>query len=175
MKGYGIVGLSMVLRNKVMFELDFLSPTQNKILTEIYGLSKGKIILSGSSVLKMNGIIDRTVGNINLNLNDEDIDYFYEIDNVYKMDYVRNQDFGIKNKTYWFRKYDTVGVLFVSDYMEFEIHNINGTELRVGTVKSIRDNKEELANSGDFNWKKHYNDVQLIDKFYGIKKLKTLI
>lgn len=158
-----------------MFELEFLSLTQNRILTEMYELSNGKIILSGSSVLKMNGIIDRLVGNINLNLNIEDIDYFYEIDDVYKMDYVRNQEFGIKNKTYWFRKYDTVGVLFVSDNMDFDVHNINGKDLRVGTVKSVRDNKEEISKNGDLNWKKHYNDVQLIDKFYGIVKPKTLM
>ena len=158
-----------------MFNLDFLSDNQNTILNELYEITKGRIILSGSSVLRINGIVDRSVGNINLNLNNKDIDCFYEIDNVYKMDYVRNQEFGIKNKTYWFRRHNTVGVLFVSDNMDFDIHNINGKELRVGTVKSIRDNKEELANSGDINWKKHYNDVQLIDKFYGIKKIKTLI
>ena len=158
-----------------MINLDFLSENQNIILNELYNLTKGKIILSGSSVLKLNGIIDRSIGNINFNLNIEDVDYFYEIDDVYKMDYVRNQDFGIKNKTYWFRRYDTVGVLFVSEHMEYEIHKINDKDLRVGTVKSVRDNKEELSKSGDVNWIKHYNDVQTIDKFYNIQKTKVLM
>lgn len=158
-----------------MINLDFLNKNQNIILNELYDLTDGKIILSGSSVLRINGIIDRTIGNINVNLNKEDVDYFYNIDDIYKMDYVREQNFGIKNKTYWFRRFNTVGVLFFSDYMDFEIHNIDGKNLRVGTVKSVRDNKEELANSGDFNWIKHYNDVQSIDKFYGIEKPKNLI
>lgn len=158
-----------------MINLDFLTNNQNLILNELYDLTEGKIILSGSSVLKMNGIIDRSVGNINVNLNIEDIDYFYEIDDIYKMDYVRNQDFGIKNKTYWFRRFNTVGVMFVSEHMDYEVHNVGGKELRVGTVKSVRDNKEELSKSGDVNWIKHYNDVQTIDKFYGVKKQKTLL
>lgn len=158
-----------------MINLDFLTNNQNLILNELYDLTEGKIILSGSSVLKMNGIIDRSVGNINFNLNVEDIDYFYEIDDLYKMDYVRNQDFGIKNKTYWFRRFNTIGVMFVSEHMDYEVHNVNGKELRVGTVKSVRDNKEELSKSGDVNWIKHYNDVQIIDKFYGVKKHKTLL
>lgn len=158
-----------------MFELEFLSPTQNRILSEMYELTEGKIMLVGSSILKINGIIDRTVGNINLNLNTEDGEYFDVINDTYKMDYARNQDFGIKNKTYWFRKYDTVGVLFFSNHMDFDIHVVNGKELRVGTVESIRFNKEELVNNADLNWKKHYNDIQLIDKFYGIIKPKTLM
>jgi len=158
-----------------MVSLDFLTETQNLILNELYDLTNGKIILSGSSVLKLNGIIDRPVGNINVNLNDEDIEYFDDIINSYKLDYVRNQDFGIKNRTYWFRKYNSVGVLFVSEYMDFDVHNVNGNNLRVGTVKSIRDNKEELSNSGDVNWIKHYNDVQVIDNYYGKIKPKTLM
>ena len=158
-----------------MINLDFLSENQNNILNELYNLTDGKIILSGSSVLRINGIINRSIGNINVNLNKEDVDYFYNIDDIYKMDYVREQNFGIKNKTYWFRRFDTVGVLFFSDHMDFEIHNIDGKELRVGTVKSVRDNKEELAGGGDINWIKHYNDVQSIDKFYGVEKPKNLI
>jgi hypothetical protein len=159
-----------------MISLDFLSDGQNTILNELYNLTEGNIILSGSSVLKINGVVDRSIGNINLNLNKEDFNYFHKIDTVFKMEYVRDQYFGIKNKTYWFRRNNTVGVLFISDNIDFDVHNINGNELRVGTVKSIRDNKEELVNSGDVNWKKHYNDVQLIDKFYGTKKPnKTLL
>lgn len=158
-----------------MIKLDFLTGTQNTILNELYNLTNGKIMLVGSSILKINNIIDRPIGNINLNLNKEDIQYFDKINENFELDYVRNQDFGIKNKTYWFRKYKTVGVLFVSDHMDYDIHNINGFELRVGTVTEIRNNKEELVNNGDLNWKKHYNDVQTIDKFYGVKKHKTLL
>ena len=158
-----------------MINLDFLTENQNTILNEIYELTDGKIILSGSSILKLNGIINRSVGNINFNLNVEDIDYFYLIDDIYKMDYARTQDFGIKNKTYWFRRHNTVGVMFVSEQMDFDIHNINGNNLRVGTVKSVRDNKEELSKNGDINWLKHYNDVRTIDEYYGVVKPTTLI
>ena len=158
-----------------MINVDFLTKNQNTILNELYDLTDGKIMLVGSSILKINGIIDRPVGNINLNLNEEDITYFERINDEYKMDYARTQDFGIKNKTYWFRKYGTVGVLFVSNHMEFDVHNIGGVELRVGTVSEIRNNKEELVNNGDINWLKHHNDVQLINNYFGKIKPKTLM
>jgi len=158
-----------------MIDINFLTNTQNKVLNELYDLTEGKIMLVGSSILKINNIIDRPIGNINLNLNKEDSQYFNIINEKFKLDYIRDQDFGIKNKTYWFRKYNTIGVLFFSDYMKYDTHNIGGIELRVGTVVEIRNNKEELVNNGDVNWKKHYNDVQTIDKFYGVKKHKTLL
>lgn len=158
-----------------MINLDFLTGTQNIILNELYDLTEGKIMLVGSSILKINNIINRPIGNINLNLNKVDIQYFNQINENFKLDYIRDQDFGIINKTYWFRKYNTVGVLFVSNHMEYDIHDISGIKLKVGTVSEIRYNKEELVNNGDLNWKKHYNDVQTIDKFYGVKKHKTLL
>lgn len=158
-----------------MIELDFLLPKQNEILNELYDLTDGKIMLVGSSILKINGIIDRPIGNINLNINKEDEEQFNKINHHYKLDYVRDQNFGIVNKTYWFRHNGVVGVLFLSDHMEYDVHLINGVKLRVGKVSEIRKNKQALVDNDDLNWKKHYNDVKLIDDFYGVNKLKNLI
>ena len=158
-----------------MINLSFLNPQQNKIFFELYELTEGKIILSGSSSLALNGVINRPVGNINVNLNKEDVEYFNIINNEFKMDYVRNQEFGIKNKTYWFRKYNTAGVLFFSDDVKYDTHLVDGLNIRAVTVEEIRNNKDELSKSGDPNWIKHYNDVQTIDKFNNVQKPKTLI
>ncbi len=94
----------------------------------------------------------------------------------YKLTFVSNQEYGIKNKTYWFRKNDNHGVLFLTNEdLNFNLFNFNEYDLRVLTVSDIKFNKESLIKNDDTNSLKHYKDVELIEKFYGGETKKSII
>lgn len=158
-----------------MISLDFLNENNNKTLNEFYDLTDGKIILGGSSVLRYHGIINRKVGNLNLALNHSDNEYFEKICNSCQVTFVSKQDYGLKNKTYWFRKNDLNGVLFLSDDLEYDLIEINGIKLRIAKILNVKYNKEELVKNGDSNSLKHHNDIEQIDKFYGVELKKNII
>lgn len=158
-----------------MITLDFLNNGNNKTLNEFYNLTDGKIILGGSSVLKINNIIDRQVGNLNLALNHSDSKYIDEISKVCELTFVSKQDFGLKNKTFWFKHNGFRGVLFVSEDLDFDVFDFGGDKLRVATIKNVKYNKEELVKNNDSNSIKHYKDIEAIEIFYGNNIKKTLI
>lgn len=158
-----------------MIILDFLNNGNNKTLNEFYNLTDGKIILGGSSVLKINNVIDRQVGNLNLALNHSDSKYIDEISKVCELTFVSKQDFGLKNKTFWFKHNGFRGVLFVSEDLDFDVFDFGGDKLRVATIKNVKYNKEELVKNNDSNSIKHYKDIEAIEIFYGNNIKKTLI
>jgi len=158
-----------------MIYLDFLSKTNNKLLNEFYELTDGNIVLGGSCVLKLNNIIDRKVGNLNLILHKSHIAYFADIVNKYHPSFISNQTYGLINKTYWVRKYGVNAALFLCDDLPFDVFLFNGNRLKVATIDDVKYNKEELIKNGDSNSLKHFKDVQLIDNFNGIKYDKSII
>lgn len=158
-----------------MITLDFLNNGNNKTLNEFYNLTDGKIILGGSSVLKINNVIDRQVGNLNLALNHSDSKYIDEISKVCELTFVSKQDFGLKNKTFWFKHNGFRGVLFVSEDLDFDVFDFGDDKLRVATIKNVKYNKEELVKNNDSNSIKHYKDIEAIEIFYGNNIKKTLI
>lgn len=158
-----------------MIHLDFLSNTNNKILNEFYYLTDGKITLGGSSVLKINNIIDRNVGNLNLVLFESDIEYFDKISEKYELLFVTNQLYGLKNKIYWFKKYGVNGVFYICNDMGYDEFHFSNNILRVATIENLKYNKEELVKNGDSNSIKHFRDIECINEFYGIERKRSLI
>lgn len=158
-----------------MIRLDFLNDGNNKTLNEFYNLTDGKIILGGSSVLKINNIIDRQVGNLNLVLNHSDSKYVEEISKVCDLTFVSKQEYGLKNKTYWFKHNGYRGVLFISEDLDYDEFNFEGVKLRVATIENVKYNKEELIKNNDSNSLKHHKDVEMVENFYGYKIKKNLI
>lgn len=158
-----------------MIRLDFLNDGNNKTLNEFYNLTDGKIILGGSSVLRINNIINRQVGNLNLALNQSDSKYIENISKVCELTFVSKQDYGLKNKTYWFKHNGFRGVLFLSGDLDYDEFEFNGTKLRVATIENVKYNKEELVRNNDSNSLKHHKDVEEIERFYGNVIKKTII
>lgn len=158
-----------------MIYLDFLSKTNNKLLNEFYNLTDGKIVLGGSAVLKLNNIINRKVGNLNLILHKSDIAYFTDISSQYHPSFISNQNYGLVNKTYWVNKYGVNAALFLCDDLPFDVFSFNGISLRVATIDDVKYNKEELIKNGDSNSLKHFKDVELINNFNGITYRKSII
>lgn len=158
-----------------MIVLDFLNGGNNKTLNEFYNITDGKIILGGSSVLKINNIIDRPVGNLNLALNHSDSKYIDNISEVCELTFVSKQEYGLKNRTYWFKHNGFRGVLFVSEDLNYDEFELNGVKLRVATVENVKYNKEELVRNNDSNSLKHHKDVEEIERFYGNVSKKTII
>jgi len=158
-----------------MISLNFLNDGNNKTLNEFHNLTDGKIMLGGSSVLKFHGIIDRKVGNLNLALNHSDVEYFERIRETCEFTFISKQDYGLKNKTYWFKKNNLNGVLFLCDDLEYDIVNFENVELRIAKIMNVKYNKEEMIKNGDSNSLKHHKDVELINKFYGIEPKKNII
>ena len=68
-----------------MIFLNFLGEKQNRIFNELYELTDGKIILTGSSVLKYHNIIDRNVGNLNVFINKVDLNYFEKNHHIFQL------------------------------------------------------------------------------------------
>lgn len=158
-----------------MISLDFLNNGNNKTLNEFYQVTDGKIILGGSSVLKINKIIDRQVGNLNLALNHSDSKYIDEISKVCELTFVSKQEYGLKNKTFWFKHNGYRGVLFVSEDLNYDEFEFDGIKLRVATVDNVKFNKQELVRNNDSNSLKHHKDIEEIEKFYGNIIKKTVI
>jgi hypothetical protein len=158
-----------------MISLDFLNDGNNKTLNEFYQITDGKIILGGSSVLKINKIIDRQVGNLNLALNHSDSKYIDEISKVCELTFVSKQEYGLKNKTFWFKHNGYRGVLFVSEDLNYDEFEFDGIKLRVATVDNVKFNKQELVRNNDSNSLKHHKDIEEIEKFYGNIIKKTVI
>jgi hypothetical protein len=158
-----------------MISLDFLNDGNNKTLNEFYQITDGKIILGGSSVLKINKIIDRQVGNLNLALNHSDSKYVDEISKVCELTFVSKQEYGLKNKTFWFKHNGYRGVLFVSEDLNYDEFEFDGIKLRVATVDNVKFNKQELVRNNDSNSLKHHKDIEEIEKFYGNIIKKTVI
>lgn len=158
-----------------MISLEFLDEFKNETLNKFYELTEGRIILGGSSVLKYHGIISRPVGNLNLVLNKSDIQYFDTINKSVKLTFVSEQNYGIKNKTYWFKTNNSKGVFFLSEDFEYDEFNSNGTVLRIAKIINVKFNKEELISNGDSNSLKHHKDVELINKFLGVELKRNII
>lgn len=158
-----------------MINLDFLSKQNNDTLNNFYNITEGKIILGGSSVLKINNILDRPVGNLNLVLNQSDSKYMDDIIKQYDLTFISKQNYGLKNETYWFRRNKSHGVLFLSDDLNFDLFDINDIKLRVNTVDNIMYNKKSLIQNNDTNSLKHHRDVELIERFYGVEFKKSII
>jgi hypothetical protein len=158
-----------------MISLDFLNNGNNKTLNEFYQITDGKIILGGSSVLKINKIIDRQVGNLNLALNHSDSKYIDEISKVCELTFVSKQEYGLKNKTFWFKHNGYRGVLFLSEDLDYDEFEFDGIKLRVATVDNVKFNKQELVRNNDSNSLKHHKDIEEIEKFYGNIIKKTVI
>lgn len=158
-----------------MVYIDFLSEANNKLLNEFYQLTDGKIVLGGSSVLKLNNIIDRKVGNLNLILHHSDINYFNDINTKYRPSFISNQNYGLVNKTYWVTKYGVNAALFLCNDLPFDMFSFNGINLRVATIDNVKYNKEELVKNGDSNSLKHFKDIEIINKFNGISHHKSII
>lgn len=158
-----------------MINLKFLDEFKNETLNKFYDLTEGKIILGGSSVLKYHGIIGRPVGNLNLVLNKSDIQYFDAISKSVKLTFVSEQNYGIKNKTYWFKTNNSNGVFFLSEDYGYDEFNINETILRIAKIINVKFNKEELISNGDSNSLKHHKDVELINNFLGVNYKKNII
>lgn len=159
-----------------MINLDFLSVQNNNTLNDFYNITEGKIILGGSSILKINKIIDRNVGNLNLVLNQSDSIYLDDIVKKYNLTFISKQNYGLKNETYWFRRDESHGVLFLTnDDFDFDLFNFDGIKLRVGTIENLKHNKESLIKNNDTNSLKHYKDIEHIEKFYGGEIKKSII
>ena len=159
-----------------MINLDFLSEQNNDTLNDFYNITEGNIILGGSSILKINKIIDRNVGNLNLVLNQSDSKYMDDIIKKYDLTFISKQKYGIENETYWFRRDKSHGVLFLTnENFDFDLFDFDNVKLRVGTVENLKHNKESLIENSDTNSLKHYNDIELIEKFYGREFKKSII
>jgi hypothetical protein len=158
-----------------MISLDFLNSGNNKTLNEFHQITDGKIILGGSSVLKINKIIDRRVGNLNLALNHSDSKYIDEISKVCELTFVSKQEYGLKNKTFWFKHNGYHGVLFLSEDLNYDEFEFGDVKLRVATVENVKFNKQELLKNNDSNSLKHHKDIEEIEKFYGNVTKKTII
>jgi len=158
-----------------MINFDFLSKLNNETINDFYEITEGKIIIGGSFVLKINNILDRPVGNLNLVLNQSDSKYMDDIVKHYDLTFISKQNYGLENETYWFRKDESHGVLFLSEDLNFDIFDINNIKLRVNTVDNIKYNKESLIHNNDTNSLKHHRDIELIEKFYGREFKKSII
>lgn len=158
-----------------MISIDFITDSNNTIFNDFYNLTEGKIIIGGSSVLKYHQIINRKVGNLNLVLDIDDIGYFDELQKHYNFTFVGNQKFGLINKTYWFNKNQKNGVFFLSNSPNYDVIDFNGSNVRIQKISDIHFNKEKLVENGDSNSIKHYNDVEMINRFYGLEIKKNII
>jgi hypothetical protein len=158
-----------------MIFLNFLGEKQNRIFNELYELTDGKIILTGSSVLKYHNIIDRNVGNLNVFINKVDLNYFEKIKDYSTMDYVGKQPFNNDSEVYWFKKYGINNVFFINDDMSFNEHDINGVKVRINKPENIKEIKNALLTDQDSHSIKHYKDIEKIIVSGGVTLNKTLI
>jgi hypothetical protein len=158
-----------------MIQLNFTSDFNNIIFNDFHNLTDGNIILGGSSVLRYHNIIARNVGNLNLALNTSDIKYFEILQNHYNFTFIGEQKFGLINKTYWFKKNNKFGAFYLVDNQTYDLIDMGDCEIRMAKLSDIHYNKSELIKNGDSNSIKHYNDVEMINKFYGEVITRSII